>query len=77
MTNLEKFEEVFGITIDDRFLSPSRRQCKFLDFIDPSSNKCSDYVTCWDCPLYKIWDKEYAEKTKSTMNDSQVEDFWW
>jgi len=70
MTNLEKFEEVFGVTIDDRFLRPAGHQCKFLDFIDSLSDKCSDYVTCWDCPLYKFWDKEYVEKTKSTMNDS-------
>lgn len=76
MTNLEKFEEVFGITIDDRFLSPARRQCKFLDFIDSSKDKCENFTTCWDCPLYKFWNKEYVEKTKPIANE-QPEDFWW
>lgn len=64
MTNLEKFQEIFGVTIDDRFLSPSRRQCKFIDFIDSSSDKCSDYATCLNCKLHKFWDNEYVERTK-------------
>lgn len=64
MTNLEKFEEVFGITIDDRFIRSPSGQCTILDFVDPTIYKCEDYVTCHECPLFKFWEKEYAEKEK-------------
>lgn len=82
MTNLEKFQEVFGITIDDRFVRSLSGQCKILDFIIDSnkeevcidSNKeeaCAKYATCHECPLYKFWDKEYIEKVK--FNCGEVE----
>ena len=64
MTNLEKFQEVFGITIDDRFVRSLGGQCKILDFIDPTQYKCEFPGTCHECPLYKFWDKEYVEKNK-------------
>lgn len=68
MTNLEKFEEVFGITIDDRFLRDrSSSQCRMIDTIKTSfesfmKDKCVEYNSCHECPLFKFWEKEYVEK---------------
>lgn len=65
MTNLEKFQEIFGITIDDRFVRSLSGQCKILDLIDSNKEEaCAKYATCHECPLYKFWDKEYIEKIK-------------
>lgn len=63
MTNLDKFQEVFGITIDDRYIRSSGSRCYILDFIG-SSNKCEEYGSCHECPLFHFWDKEYIEKVK-------------
>lgn len=63
MTNLEKFQEVFGITIDDRYVRPLCQQCRILDTSDEMKT-CEDYATCLECPLFKFWDKEYKEVNK-------------
>lgn len=71
MTNLEKFQEIFGITIDDRFVRSLGGQCKILDLIDPTKYKCEEYDSCHECPLFRFWDKEYVERVK--FNCGEVE----
>jgi len=70
MTNLEKFQEIFGVTIDDRFVRSGGGQCTVLDFIDSdsTSSKCEEY-SCPECPLHKFWDKEYKEKVQFSCGE--------
>ena len=64
MTNLEKFKEVFGVTIDDRFIRSGGGKCRIIDFIDSNKEEkaCAKYATCYECPLFKFWEKEYVDK---------------
>lgn len=55
MTNAEKFEEVFGIKIDEY---PA-------DLCDTADHKyCTNSNDCPDCVLYHFWDKEYNKGLK-------------
>ncbi len=54
MTNAEKFEEVFGIKIDDEGY-PSGI-CQSID------HKICEEHNCPDCPAFKFWDQEYKEE---------------
>ena len=73
MTNLEKFQEVFGITIDDRFIRYQGSQCRIIDLLDSDKvESCTKYATCHECPLFKFWEKEYVEKEdKKKMNSNE------
>lgn len=55
MTNAEKFEEVFGIKIDD---VPSN----ICDIADRSI--CRNANGCVNCELYHFWEKQYRKKNK-------------
>lgn len=55
MTKAEKFEEVFGIKIDDY---PS-------DICDIAHHKyCNNANSCHDCVIFKFWKQEYVESGK-------------
>lgn len=58
MTNREKFEEVFGITIKKEVQCQifELRQCKQVEW------------QCSKCPFYDFWNKEYAGQA-SHMED--------
>lgn len=73
MTNLEKFEEVFGIKLDplEAKHTDFPCECAHVDFCDKHVCNCDS-----SCPAENFWDKEYVEKTKPTA-DEQIEDFWW
>lgn len=53
MTNAEKFEEVFGIKIDENYPEDI---CQSIDH-----NICVEH-DCSDCPAFKFWDQEYKEE---------------
>lgn len=53
MTNAEKFEEVFGIKIDENYPAPI---CKCIDI-----HICERSITCSECPAFKFWEREYKE----------------
>lgn len=53
MTNAEKFEEVFGIKIDEEYSSGI---CQSID------HKICEEHNCPDCPAFRFWDKEYVER---------------
>ena len=55
MTNAEKFEEVFGIKIDEDY------PADICHSIDP---KICEEHHCSDCPAFKFWDQEYEEAVK-------------
>ena len=60
MTNAEKFEEVFGIKIDEY---PD-------DLCSSADNKyCINSATCGDCVLFHFWDKEYIKKDMEVKGD--------
>ena len=58
MTNLEKFEEVFGIQLDpnciDDYASDFLCNCVHSDFCDNRR--------CKECQVKDFWVKEYVEK---------------
>ena len=58
MTNLEKFEEVFGIKLDpyEAKNADFPCSCAHIDF-------CDKHI-CDDCPTKKFWNKEYVERVK-------------
>ena len=55
MTNLEKFEEVFGIKLDPYEAKNIKFPCDaaHIDF-------CDKHI-CADCPAKDFWRKEYKE----------------
>ncbi len=55
MTNAEKFEEVFGIKIDEF-------PAGICDIVDHSI--CIDAKSCVKCKLYHFWEKQYRKKNK-------------
>ena len=55
MTNAEKFEEVFGIKIDEGYPADL---CNTADY-----KYCVNANSCHDCVLFHFWDKEYDENT--------------
>ena len=62
MTNAEKFEEVFGIKIDEY---PG-------DVCDIADHQiCIDASDCHHCPLHKFWDKRYKEKKAKKEEHSE------
>lgn len=62
MTNAEKFEEVFGVKIDEY---PSDA----CDIFDHSI--CIDHGSCtMACPAYKFWSRKYKKPVKSCTDDS-------
>ena len=56
MTNAEKFEEVFGIKIDENYPAGI---CKTI-----SHDICDE-----ECPAYKFWDRKYKKPVKSCTDD--------
>jgi len=60
MTNLEKFEEVFGIKLNpyDAQHTDFPCECAHNDFCD--KYQCDGSGV--ECPATKFWDKEYVEK---------------
>lgn len=53
MTNAEKFEEVFGIKIDEDYPASI---CQCVDTrICEGTNSCPEY------PAFKFWEREYKE----------------
>jgi hypothetical protein len=54
MTNAEKFEEVFGMKIDEDY---PKGICQSID------HKICIEHNCSDCPAFKFWDREYKEET--------------
>lgn len=64
MTNAEKFEEVFGIKIDE-----------YPDELCSIANDkyCTNSNACTDCTLFHFWSKEYDNKTgEDRMDVSKV-----
>lgn len=59
MTNLEKFEEVFGIKLDPYEAKNINFPCDaaHIDFCDKRSYHCDS-----SCPAKNFWDKEYVDK---------------
>jgi hypothetical protein len=53
MTNAEKFEEVFGIKIDENYPAPI---CKCIDI-----HICESSIDCSECPAFYFWEHEYKE----------------
>lgn len=63
MTNLEKFEEVFGIKLDphEAQYTDFPCSCADVDFCDKYQADCDEPE---GCPAKNFWDKEYKEVTK-------------
>ena len=57
MTNAEKFEEVFGIKIDEDYPAGI---CQTI-----SHDICEQNICTEECPAFKFWDREYKEPVKS------------
>lgn len=53
MTNAEKFEEVFGIKIDENYPADP---CDIFD-----SNICTEASGCSKCIAYNFWGKRYRK----------------
>ncbi len=63
MTNAKKFEEVFGIKIDDY---PS-------DICDIADHKyCVNANNCHECGIFKFWDREYVEVSENKEEKEDV-----
>lgn len=62
MTNLEKFEEVFGIKLDpyEARNTDFPCSCANIDFCDKYQADCYGP----GCPAKNFWHKEYVEKNK-------------
>ena len=62
MTNLEKFEEVFGIKLDPVEVQYTYFPCECVDadFCDKYEADCDEL----GCPAQDFWTKEYVEKNK-------------
>lgn len=60
MTNAEKFEEVFGLKIDE---FPD----SICDILDHSI--CIEHDCNYGCPAYKFWDRKYKKPVKSCTDD--------
>ena len=57
MTNAEKFEEVFGIKIDEDY------PANICGCVDPKI--CTNHICVDECPAFKFWEREYKDdKTK-------------
>lgn len=56
MTNAEKFEEFFGIKVDEFAADP----CDIAD----RSTICGNTNGCAECELYHFWEKQYRKKNK-------------
>ena len=63
MTNAEKFEEVFGLKIDEYPASI----CFTID-----QSICPEH-NCDDCPAFKFWDREYKKPVKTCTDDKGEE----
>lgn len=61
MTNAEKFEEVFGIKINNY----PRDICDIADH-----KYCTNANNCHECEIFKFWDREYVEAGE----DKEVKD---
>lgn len=55
MTNAEKFEEVFGIKIDEDYPA---------DICDSVDHDICLVHDCPNCPIFKFWDREYKAERK-------------
>lgn len=53
MTNAEKFEEVFGIKIDECYPAAP---CDIFDH-----NICIEHNCTYECPAYKFWSRKYKK----------------
>lgn len=53
MTNAEKFEEIFGIKIDEF-------PADICDIVD--HHICVDASDCAHCKAHKFWEKQYRKK---------------
>lgn len=56
MTNREKFEEIFGLQIDD---FPAAI-CRVVDRSIYENNICNE-----ECPAFKFWDREWKRRNNS------------
>lgn len=61
MTNAEKFEEVFGIKIDEYPDDP----CSIADH-----KYCTNSNACTDCTLFHFWDKDYDRDINKEVKDN-------
>ena len=63
MTNLEKFEEIFGIKLDPYEAKNTSFpcECAHIDFCDRYECNLSDDSQN-NCPAIKFWSKEYKEE---------------
>ena len=59
MTNAQKFEEVFGIKIDEH---PA-------DLCDIADHEICMNHSCSHCPLHKFWEKQYLEEKKAKKEE--------
>lgn len=66
MTNAEKFEEVFGIKIEEHLRYRLRDLCKLI-----SNKPCAD-ISCEDCPAFRFWEREYKEEQNDQYKRSTV-----
>lgn len=53
MTNAEKFEEIFGIKINEELVN----MCNIVD-----RQICVDASDCNHCPSHKFWEKQYRKR---------------
>lgn len=62
MTNAEKFEEVFGLKIDEY----PAGICQTI-----SHDICEQNICDEECPAYKFWDRKYKKPVKSCTDDQR------
>ena len=61
MTNAEKFEEVFGIKIDEDYPA---NPCDIFDHSICMNHDCDN-----ECPAYNFWNREYKRGEDMTNED--------
>ena len=61
MTNAEKFEEVFGIKIEEDYPAGI---CRAI-----SHDICEQNICDEECPAFKFWDREYKKKPVKSCTD--------